>query len=766
MRKPLLLFLPKRMMVLALPLMLSLCSYAATVTSQLSVNMKTDKACYVPGQTVTFVAEGNIPSSAKVRYRYGSHVLLVQDFSEVAKSKQWTWLPPSADYQGYLVELYTEGSGVENILGTIAVDVSSNWKRFPRYGFVADFDNYSSTVDKNANIKSEMAYLNRLHINGVQFQDWQWMHHRPVKLNGDGSLTQWYTDISNRWVGVEYVKNYIATQHAYGMKSIFYNLCFGAWKDAANDGVKSQWALMKKDGNGNYYQDYHGLPSSWASNIYLQVPGNGDWQQYMVERNKEVYGNFDFDGFQIDQLGYRGTVYDANHQKVDLPSGYGSFIDAMKQAHPEKSLIMNAVSGYGTEQIVNRDVDFCYNEVWGNGNGYGGAPEDQFANLYDIIATNDRLSDHQHPTVFAAYINYDKADNGGSGDHMVNTPGALLTDAVMFALGGSHLEMGDHMLTREYFPAAPLAMSDELKTALVRYYDFLTAYQNWLRGVSSKAAYSAHVSVNGNTVKAWPPQANSIVTFAKTVGNSDVVHFLNFSNTSDLSWRDLNGTRQKPTRKDNLAVTIQINRKVSKLWVASPDSHAGAVQELSFEQIGNQLTFTLPSLEYWTMVVMEGESQVYLTGEAVKKDGYGAYDLSQAIPLNKASGSNVYKTTVYLKGNELFKFTDGRDWGYCKSYCSEYENYQFNSYIQLAHLSTFGNDYKFCVPESGYYDITINLDSMRIVVKKADPMAIEGVTADVAANKDHAPWYSLAGDRAPNPHKGIYVKKGRKVIFK
>ena len=109
MRKPLLLFLPKRMMVLALPLMLSLCSYAATVTSQLSVNMKTDKACYVPGQTVTFVAEGNIPSSAKVRYRYGSHVLLVQDFSEVAKSKQWTWLPPSARL--FLYE-FLKGKGI------------------------------------------------------------------------------------------------------------------------------------------------------------------------------------------------------------------------------------------------------------------------------------------------------------------------------------------------------------------------------------------------------------------------------------------------------------------------------------------------------------------------------------------------------------------------------------------------------------------------------------------------------------------------------
>ena len=117
--------------------------------------------------------------------------------------------------------------------------------------------------------------------------------------------------------------------------------------------------------------------------------------------------------------------------------------------------------------MKNQSANLRYNEVWGNGNGYGGASEDQFANLFGIIQTNDKYSDHQHPTVFAAYINYDKADNGGSGDRMVNTPGVLLADAAMFALGGSHLELGDHMLTREYFPAAPLAMSDELKTALV-----------------------------------------------------------------------------------------------------------------------------------------------------------------------------------------------------------------------------------------------------------------------------------------------------------
>ena len=33
------------------------------------------------------------------------------------------------DYQGYLVEVYTETNDQSTILGTVAVDVSSDWKR-------------------------------------------------------------------------------------------------------------------------------------------------------------------------------------------------------------------------------------------------------------------------------------------------------------------------------------------------------------------------------------------------------------------------------------------------------------------------------------------------------------------------------------------------------------------------------------------------------------------------------------------------------------
>ena len=761
-------FVPKYLLSFALSL-LAVYSSAENISSRLTVDMTTDKACYIPGQSVVFVLSGNVPANTMVRYRHGSAILETHKLSEVMSNNKWSWTPPMADYQGYLVEVYTETNNQSTILGTIAVDVSSDWKRFPRYGFVADFDNAGGSIDKNANIKSEMAYLNRLHINGVQFQDWQWMHHKPVKLDAHGSLIPWYQDISNRWVGVEYVKNYIAEQHKYGMKSIFYNLCFGAWKNAVNDGVKTDWALLKKDGSGNFYQDYHGLPSSWASNIYLQVPGNMDWQQYMAERNTEIYSHFDFDGFQIDQLGYRGDVYDARHKVVDLPASYKSFIQAMKSAHPDKDLIMNAVSGYGADNIVSSDVDFCYNEVWGNGNGYGGVSEADFANLLGIIQANDKYSDHQRQTVFAAYINYDKEDNGGSGDKMVNTPGVLLTDAVIAALGGSHLEMGDHMLTREYFPAAPLAMSDALKTAMVRYYDFQTAYQNFLRGTTSKAAYLPVVSTSSNySVNAWPPKSYSITTFAKKVGNCDVLHFLNFLNTDDLSWRDVWGTRTFPDKYTGIPITVIANRKIDKVWVASPDSHAGAVQELAFTQKGDDVSFVLPSLEYWTMVVMEGsndEDHVYITGEAVQLDGHAAYDLAYAVPMTNKGEGKVFKVTTYLKANELFKFTNGRDWRYCKSYCAEYKDYQFNSFVSLAHITTLGEDFKFMVPEAGYYDITIDLEKMRVYLTKADLSGLSAIIADKSPSGEFASWYSVSGVPVDKPRKGIYVRNGRKVLF-
>lgn len=559
------------------------------INSNLSVDLSTDKACYLPGEAVRFTAS-QMPADAKVRYRKGAEILKEENLSATS----WEWTPSGPDFTGYMVEIYTPAAeNSEMILGTIAVDVSSDWTKFPRYGFVATFDR-SKLAD--GVIESEMAFLNRCHINGVQFQDWHNKHHWPLGGTRD-NLLDVYKDIANREVSTAVVKKYIDVQHNLGMKSIFYNLCFGALDDAASDGVKEQWYAFRNDRRGD--KDLHQLPDSWKSSIYLLDPSNPEWQEYIGDRNDDVYANFDFDGYQIDQLGQRSDLYDYNGARINLPKGYASFIDAMKTRHPSKRLVMNAVSSYGASQIAGSGkVDFCYNEVWND--------EPDFADLHKIIKANDTYSSNSLRTVFAAYMNYDKA---GRTSGEFNTPGVIMADAVMMALGGSHLELGDHMLSREYFPASPLAMSEELQTAMIRYYDFMTAYQNLLRGTSTQAEFQAALTCADPsakiTVAAWPPKKGNVTTYARKVGNADVIHLLNFRNIDNLSWRDLEGTRSMPRLTRDLPLSINYSRKVNRIWTASPDYHGGAVVELPFRQTDGKVTFTLPALKYWSMIVIE-----------------------------------------------------------------------------------------------------------------------------------------------------------------
>lgn len=559
------------------------------VISDLTVNLSTDKACYKPGETVTFTADA-LPAGAKIRYRTLNKVVSEQ----ASAGTSWTWTAPSTDYTGYLADVYrTKEDGTEVILGTIAVDVSSDWTRFPRYGFVATFD---ASKKADGVIEQEMDFLNRCHINGVQFQDWHNKHHWPLGGTRE-QPAEMYKDIANRDVYTEVVKKYIAAQHRLGMKSMFYNLCFGALEDAATDGVKEEWYIFKNTGHTD--KDTHDLPSSWKSNIFLLDPANPEWQAYLAQRNDDVYANFDFDGYQIDQLGNRGDRYDYQGNKVNLPKSYVSFIEAMKRKHPAKRLVMNAVSSYGASLIAGTGkVDFLYNEVWED--------ESEFKDLHTIIKANDQYSKHTLPTVFAAYMNYEKA---GRGSGEFNTPGVLLTDAVMFALGASHLELGDHMLCREYFPNTALQMNDALKTAIIRYYDFLTAYQNLLREKDTEAEITVSLScmdaARNLSLNAWPPQKNAVTTYAKNVNGKQVIHLLNFLKADNLSWRDLNGTMPEPRLLSEIPLKLKVSGKVNKVWVASPDFHAGASQELAFEQKDGAVTFELPFLKYWTMIVIE-----------------------------------------------------------------------------------------------------------------------------------------------------------------
>lgn len=563
--------------------------YYETPRSQIAninIEVSTDSACYHPGSVVKFKHNGSAILRAKVRYMHLGKVLHEEDLS----GSEWTWKTPSEDFKGYLVQIYQTNAGKETIRATIAVDVSSDWKKFPRYGFVADFGR-----NKTASVTAkEMDWLNRCHINGVQFQDWHYKHHWPWGGTKDGVTLETYTDIANRTIYTSSVENYIKAQHDRGMKSIFYNLCYGALDDALEDGVSSTCFLYTDAAHKN--RDCHKLPSSWKSDIYVVNPGLTSWTYYMNKRIAEVYDHLDFDGFQIDQLGYRGTLYNISGEVVDIPSGFAKFIRAVKAKFPDKRLIMNAVGSYGTKEIAGtKKMDFLYNEVWDG--------EKNYADLYNILENNRKLGGDTLQTVFAAYMNY-QLDNT-----QFNLPGVIMADAVMFALGGSHLELGgDHMLCREYFPYASVSMSDALKARIISYYDFLTAYENLLRdgGTLNTSTSlvpqdtSGKISING-----WAPQLGGVTTIARQKEDCTVLHFLNFISANSLSWRDMNGTMPAAITKTNIPLKMTYAKPVKHVYVATPDKLGGAMNELDFTQTGSTLTFTLPYLNYWSMVVIQ-----------------------------------------------------------------------------------------------------------------------------------------------------------------
>lgn len=548
-----------------------------------TVNVSTDKAAYKPGDAVKFTIDKALPSTAKIRYKQAGTVISDGPLSGTS----WAWNAPAADFTGYMAELYGIENGKEVIYGTIAVDVSSSPTRFPRNGFLSAYQQMSS-----AEINMVMTSLNRYHMNYVQFQDWEYEHHLPVSGTVANPDAMW-KDIANRDNYFATVKGYVDAAHSFNMKTLHYNLAYGALSDAASAGVQDQWYIYD-DANHNIKEVFTLPMPPFKSNIYFTDPSNTGWQRYIAAKTNEVYSVFGFDGYQVDQVGNRDkTLYNYSGGVIDLPAAFGSFLAAMKAGAPQKSLVMNAVTQYGQQQIAAGPVDFLYSEVW--------APNDAFSDLATIIRNNDVMGGGTKKSVLAAYMNYNLAEHAG----YFNTPGVVLTDAVIFAFGGSHLELGEHMLGKEYFPNANLIMPDDLKAAMVNYYDFLTAYENLLRdgGVfNNPTLISTDSKVKLNN---WPPQMGQVSAVGKDLGSKQVINLVNFTNASNLLWRDANGTQAKPKLITSPSFTFTATKAVKRIWVASPDVNQGASQVLTYTQSGSQVTFTLPSLLYWDMIVVE-----------------------------------------------------------------------------------------------------------------------------------------------------------------
>jgi dextranase len=96
-----------------------------------------------------------------------------------------------------------------------------------------------------------------------------------------------------------------------------------------------------------------------------------------------------------------------------------------------------------------------------------------------------------------------------------------------------------------------------------------------------------------------------VSVIGKDMGTKEVLHLINFKNATSLLWRDADGTQPAPDIIQNTNLSFTTTKSVKTVWYASPDINFGAPQQINFNQSGNTISFTLPSLQYWDMIVVE-----------------------------------------------------------------------------------------------------------------------------------------------------------------
>jgi hypothetical protein len=185
------------------------------------------------------------------------------------------------------------------------------------------------------------------------------------------------------------------------------------------------------------------------------------------------------------------------------------------------------------------------------------------------------------------------------------------------------------MLCKEYFPNGNLLMTNELKQDLVHYYDFLTAYENLLR--DSVQVTSLQSLTSSGVPISSVQQLGTVWYFAKQKDNLQILQLLNYVNANSLQWRDPNGTQAEPDTIRNVPLSFSTKGVVKRVWMASPDFYGGAAVDLSFTQDSSKVSFTLPQMKYWDMVVIEYDSALTSIMNRSSRAPLG-YNLDQNYP--------------------------------------------------------------------------------------------------------------------------------------
>ena len=556
---------------------------------------------------------------------------------------------------GYLVTIsVNDKSGSTLSSKRAGLSVEDDWTVFPRYGIVAGSptDQNSILVKNLEAYRKELELMKSMNINSYFFYDAYNEATDPFPEGVDSFVQKWNT-WSHTQVDTKAVKELVDQVHKSGAVAMLYNMI------SADSNPKNP-ALPLAALAYNFYDSFgkKGEPMTYTiggtpTQVYYD-PANPDWQKYIAGVMKSAMDRMGFDGWQGDTIGdNRVTDYEHRNRTDEADShmmsdSYASFINAMKDLIGEKYYItINDVNGGNDDKLAKARQDVVYNELWTNGGSV--IPGRMQVAYGDLKARIDMVRNKTGKSlIVGAYmeepgIDYTvpggKATNGAGKDALAGKPlqadATLLVDATVAAAGGYHMSIAAlananaalNVLQSAYYPTQYLSVAKDTIRKLYNYQQFITAYENLLRGegvtnstqsVSTKNAAGEILSKDALGVT-----GDQVWTFAKSGKGFSTVQMINMMGIN-AGWHNEEGyaDNKTPDAQENLTVRLSLAGKTAQeaakiadqVYVTSPDDWATssmkkAQASLETDENGQPvLVISVPKLTLWNMLYIKEDT--------------------------------------------------------------------------------------------------------------------------------------------------------------
>lgn len=597
---------------------------------------------------------------------------------------------------GYLVTIsVNDKSGSTLSSKRAGLSVEDDWTVFPRYGIVAGSptDQNSILVKNLEAYRKELELMKSMNINSYFFYDAYNEATDPFPEGVDSFVQKWNT-WSHTQVDTKAVKELVDQVHNSGAVAMLYNMI------SADSNPKNP-ALPLAALAYNFYDSFgkKGEPMTYTiGNNPTQVyydPANPDWQKYIAGVMKSAMDRMGFDGWQGDTIGdNRVTDYEHRNSTDEADShmmsdSYASFINAMKDLIGEKYYItINDVNGGNDDKLAKARQDVVYNELWTNGGSV--IPGRMQVAYGDLKARIDMVRNKTGKSlIVGAYmeepgIDYTvpggKATNGAGKDALAGKPlqadATLLVDATVAAAGGYHMSIAAlananaalNVLQSAYYPTQYLSVAKDTIRKLYNYQQFITAYENLLRGEgvtnSTQAVSTKNASGEILSKDALGVTGDQVWTFAKSGKGFSTVQMINMMGIN-AGWHNEEGyaDNKTPDAQENLTVRLSLAGKTAQeaakiadqVYVTSPDDWATssmkkAQASLETDENGQPvLVISVPKLTLWNMLYIKEDTTATpvepVTNQAGKK-------VDNTVTSEASSETAKSENTTVNKGSE------------------------------------------------------------------------------------------------------------------